>query len=824
MPKQACEYFRCQILQVVSHVSSLFMKFGKAYLLRIPTEFQSFALDYEELKLLMKLSEALTLDNLQEQIVNVDKFISSQLVIYPSIRDPDYQKHFKLFICLTRQAISKMLYKIDNKATTKLREYVDTFKWFRSLSFNSNISPLQLNTTDDLKRTPFHYMAITNNILPISDKWHSLDLLNHSPLFYAILYDHIEPFTLFLTSDFHFTEQDWLPLIKHGRTQMLQFLIKQPGFSELDLPHNLLHLCCTYDQSAILDLLLPLTDPNLVFNNYSALMIAAKENSVKCVVSLLISKSIDVNMRGPFNWTALEHASFRGFVEICNLIQNSQSNTIASPDSDIDQSSSSLDNYLLSPKGPSLDKKLCKIHKSYSHPYLQDNHSVIQVIIGTVDHNDTTDPIVYFTPTILDLALEMQITMNDQSELIALPIQDKHSIDPLSFTCVDPLKQYIEFKVFSDAVIGIGALFISSLFINKHIVYNAPRMTTQIPLFNKSQVVGLVTVQVVIINSFADLPKIPSNPSESPKMQYPRIIGHRGNGADNNKRGLHVAENTILSFVTAASLGAEYIEFDVQVTKDLVPVIYHDFIVKETGVNIPVNGLTAAEFQKLIKDINGYDSDGGGPTILKEEEEDLNKKHSHRKQRQKHVKFLNTVIKTPFGTLQDAFEKVPNHVGFNIEVKYPNHDEVLQEGIFCTDLNSFIDAVLKCVYSYCKGRPIFFSSFHPEVCSMLNMKQPHFPIFFLTDSGFMAFQDERLNSLQAAVRFAKSLGLMGIVTFNEPLILSPRLIKEVKSTGLLLFSYGRKNNDVYYSKLQSRNGIDAVIVDSVCAIRKGLTQ
>ena len=33
----------------------------------------------------------------------------------------------------------------------------------------------------------------------------------------------------------------------------------------------------------------------------------------------------------------------------------------------------------------------------------------------------------------------------------------------------------------------------------------------------------------------------------------------------------HVRENTILSFTTAASLGAEYVEFDVHLTKDRVP-------------------------------------------------------------------------------------------------------------------------------------------------------------------------------------------------------------------------------------------------------------
>ena len=82
------------------------------------------------------------------------------------------------------------------------------------------------------------------------------------------------------------------------------------------------------------------------------------------------------------------------------------------------------------------------------------------------------------------------------------------------------------------------------------------------------------------------------------------LIGHRGAGAhkaayvaSEAKHRTHVQENTLLSFATAASLGAEYVEFDVQLTKDLVPVIYHNFIVDETNYHVPVNRLTLAEFQ-----------------------------------------------------------------------------------------------------------------------------------------------------------------------------------------------------------------------------------
>ena len=39
-------------------------------------------------------------------------------------------------------------------------------------------------------------------------------------------------------------------------------------------------------------------------------------------------------------------------------------------------------------------------------------------------------------------------------------------------------------------------------------------------------------------------------------------------------------ENTIESFKEAAAYGADMVEIDVQLTKDGIPVIYHDFHVK----------------------------------------------------------------------------------------------------------------------------------------------------------------------------------------------------------------------------------------------------
>lgn len=56
----------------------------------------------------------------------------------------------------------------------------------------------------------------------------------------------------------------------------------------------------------------------------------------------------------------------------------------------------------------------------------------------------------------------------------------------------------------------------------------------------------------------------------------PEIIAHRGNAAE-------FPENTLQGLESAVSLGLKYIEFDVQLTSDSVPVLFHDADLARVG-------------------------------------------------------------------------------------------------------------------------------------------------------------------------------------------------------------------------------------------------
>jgi glycerophosphodiester phosphodiesterase len=154
-------------------------------------------------------------------------------------------------------------------------------------------------------------------------------------------------------------------------------------------------------------------------------------------------------------------------------------------------------------------------------------------------------------------------------------------------------------------------------------------------------------------------------------------------------------------------------------------------------------------------------------------------------------------IQAPFTTLEEMFLKLPENVGFNVEMKYPmlHESEEHEMDTYAVELNSFVDTVLTKVYDLGRKRKIIFSSFNPDICLLLSFKQPSIPILFLTDAGTNPVGDVRASSLQEAIRFASRWNLLGVVSAAEPFCNSPRLVKVVKDAGLVCVSYGSLNND-----------------------------
>lgn len=287
-------------------------------------------------------------------------------------------------------------------------------------------------------------------------------------------------------------------------------------------------------------------------------------------------------------------------------------------------------------------------------------------------------------------------------------------------------------------------------------------------------------------------------------------VGHRGLGTSFKLEVAECAdirENTIASLKNAASAGADLVEFDVQLSKDLVPVLYHDFHVciamkrkKQLGehdmLELPVKDLTLEQLQHL----KVYHLAEGKNKSQRFFDEDL---EDHQ----------------PFPTLHQALDSVDPHVGFNIEIKWTMQ---LKDGTYELnhpfDLNMYLDTILKVVLHSAGSRKIVFSCFHPDICTMLRLKQNKYPVIFLTQGvtkKYPAYRDPRTQTMSMALNYAISAGILGINAHTEDILRDTTQVKMVMDAGLIIFCWGDDNNSPATIKHLKQLGIHGVIYDKI---------
>ncbi|KAK9678119.1 hypothetical protein RND81_11G189100 [Saponaria officinalis] len=280
------------------------------------------------------------------------------------------------------------------------------------------------------------------------------------------------------------------------------------------------------------------------------------------------------------------------------------------------------------------------------------------------------------------------------------------------------------------------------------------------------------------------------------------VIGHRGNGMNrlqsSDPRMKAVKENTILSFNTAASFNVDFIEFDVQVTKDGCPIIFHDdYILTEENGTIQ---------EKRVTDLNLSDFRTYGP------QNGSGKVGKPLLRKTKDGKIIRWDVESEdiLCTLQETFEKVDPKLGFNVELKFDDHIVYKEDSLI-----NALQSVLKVVFDNAKDRPIIFSTFHPDAALLVRKLQGTYPVFFLTNGGTETYYDIRRNSLDEAIKLCLEGSLQGIVSEVKGVFRSPGAVSKVKDAKLSLFTYGTLNNVPESVYLQHLMGIDGVIVDFV---------
>jgi glycerophosphodiester phosphodiesterase len=611
------------------------------------------------------------------------------------------------------------------------------------------------------------------------------------------------------------------------------------------------------------------------------------------IVELLLAAGVNVDLCDNSGWTAKEHAALRGHMAIATRLAEfapKSSSPLAAPtDTRIARAGSppqsSLDERRsknINQNTTTVQQKLPEPVKTFGHRYLT-NETMILVSLGSMDIRKEISavklddiPLEDAHATQLDTALSVVVSASGASgepTVIDLPVQDNIATEPITFKTTDVSKVKVLFDIVptyagsNDRVVGRGVALLSTIktSIGSKRISLQGDMKVPIVAASTLDVIGTVNFNFLIITPFQHPGMtVTEDHTYWKKMASTMVIGHRGLGKNTASRtSLQLGENTIQSFISAANLGAEYVEFDVQLTKDLVPVIYHDFLVSETGIDAPVHTLTLDQFLHIgegqkprqsrqaspdsasytngTNGLNGANGDGDRANsrrlrsysvdnstqrnIHLDRQQELTERMKYTRDfKKKGFKGNNRgfSIQSSFTTLEQMFNELPESVGFNIEMKYPMLHESEEEEMdqYAVELNSFVDTVLQKVYDMMGKRNVIFSSFNPDICLMLSFKQPSIPVLFLTDAGTSPVGDVRAASLQEAIRFASRWNLLGVVSAAEPLVMCPRLVKVVKESGLVCVSYGTLNNDPTNVMVSIVTRVIYAIVTDILAVAK----
>ncbi|KAJ8493818.1 hypothetical protein OPV22_015539 [Ensete ventricosum] len=287
------------------------------------------------------------------------------------------------------------------------------------------------------------------------------------------------------------------------------------------------------------------------------------------------------------------------------------------------------------------------------------------------------------------------------------------------------------------------------------------------------------------------------------------VIGHRGKGmnalASPDRRLKEVKENSLRSFNEAARFAIDFVEFDVQVTKDDCPIIFHDnLILTEEHGNTSEKHVTDLCLGEFLSYGPQRDPAKVGKPLL-------------RKTKDGRILTWNVEADDPFCTLQDAFQGVDSHLGFNIELKFDDHVIYREE-----QLAHALRVVLRVVLEFAKERPIVFSSFQPDAARLMRGLQNVYPVFFLTNGGTEIYRDARRNSLDEAIKLCTASGLQGIVSEVRAFFRNPAAVARIKESNLALLTYGQLNNVPKAVYMQQLLGVNGVIVDLVKEITEAL--
>jgi glycerophosphodiester phosphodiesterase len=255
-------------------------------------------------------------------------------------------------------------------------------------------------------------------------------------------------------------------------------------------------------------------------------------------------------------------------------------------------------------------------------------------------------------------------------------------------------------------------------------------------------------------------------------------------------------ENSMVGFQAAYNRGADYVEFDIQMTSDGVPVIFHDLEGVVSGSPIP--GVEQCEVMP----------DGRYRYPIKKFTES---------------QFRGIGQASPYRTenvsFRDLLINLPESLAFDVEVKYPRYRKA-STVIPYESMNEMTDRVIDLMTELAGNRAMFFSCFDPLVCAMLRLKQRRWPVFQLFNRKQKWTLTEMADRVKALAPMHQAIGIDGFVFEAAALLASPELIEMLQGKGFVLNTYGDLNNTREGIERQLAVGIRGICTDDMKLCRE----
>ncbi|SMN22365.1 similar to Saccharomyces cerevisiae YGR233C PHO81 Cyclin-dependent kinase (CDK) inhibitor, regulates Pho80p-Pho85p and Pcl7p-Pho85p cyclin-CDK complexes in response to phosphate levels [Maudiozyma saulgeensis] len=326
-----------------------------------------------------------------------------------------------------------------------------------------------------------------------------------------------------------------------------------------------------------------------------------------------------------------------------------------------------------------------------------------------------------------------------------------------------------------------------------------------------------------------------NNNSNNNNNNIPGIMGLDNQGAV-SKNAFNSVQSTI---VTSSSLAGVFISIKVFALNDGTIVASPNFYVDIHGTNILINDLSKPQLEKLC----GYNID--------EIENDICNTIGY--DDEKIIGFFKTLISSKIFQFDTLLKAIPKSIQLVVQVCFPTLEEIQNTPVKISPyvtINKFIDDILYIIFEHERTlrhsgqsiRSIVFSSCNWQACSILNWKQPNFPVLLrmntlsksgnlfigdtphrlksvtiqrnaidipiydenntdtnqITDqsSNNMIADDNNPISIHDMVRFAISNNLLGVIIPYELLRLCETLNSVIKGQELLLIGSSQDSNDL----------------------------